>query len=183
MKKLCVVSLALAVILSMTAFAQYSSKQPAQKDQATQAPLKTIEGTVKVEGDKTTFVADRPQPFFLQVGPERINVRNVEDEPPPMSYRIALLQIENRAIRITHAERRETPIFSAVDKLHPKKVPIEPYRGLHIRYPKGKGGNLFNVHLFLPGHSMRRHNPKCLGVHSLHRLTLFHPHHRARSAT
>jgi hypothetical protein len=61
MKKLCVVSLAFAVILSMTAFAQYSSQEPAQKNQATQAPLKTIEGTVKVEGDKITFVADKDQ--------------------------------------------------------------------------------------------------------------------------
>jgi hypothetical protein len=61
MKKLCVVSLAFAVILNMTAFAQYSSKEPAQRDEATQAPLKSIEGTVKVEGDKITFVADNDQ--------------------------------------------------------------------------------------------------------------------------
>ena len=57
-KKRGVVSLAFAVILSMTAFAQYSSKELAQRDQATQAPLKSIEGTVKVEGDKITFVAE-----------------------------------------------------------------------------------------------------------------------------
>ena len=58
MKMLFMVTLALAVILSMTAFAQYSSKEPAQKDQATQAPLKSIDGAVKVDGDKITFVAE-----------------------------------------------------------------------------------------------------------------------------
>jgi hypothetical protein len=61
MKMLFMVTLALAVILSMTAFAQYSSKEPAQKDQAAQAPLKSIDGTVKIDGDKITFLADKDQ--------------------------------------------------------------------------------------------------------------------------
>src|ERR1700751_3813003 len=72
MKKLCVVSLAFAVILGMTAFAQYSSKEPAQKDQAAQAPLKSIEGTVKVEGDKVTFVADKDQKSWSVENPEAL---------------------------------------------------------------------------------------------------------------
>ena len=72
MKKLCVVTLALSVILSMTAFAQYSSKEPAQKDQAAQAPLKTIEGTVKVEGDKITFVADKDQKSWTVANPKAL---------------------------------------------------------------------------------------------------------------
>ncbi len=72
MKKLCVVTLALSVILSMTAFAQYSSKEPAQKDQAAQAPLKTIEGTVKVEGDKITFVADKDQKSWTVENPKAL---------------------------------------------------------------------------------------------------------------
>lgn len=72
MKKLCVVSLAFAVILSMTAFAQYSSKEPAQKDQAAQAPLKSIEGTVKGEGDKITFVADNDQKSWSVENPEAL---------------------------------------------------------------------------------------------------------------
>jgi hypothetical protein len=72
MKKLCVVSLAFAVILSMTAFAQYSSKEPAQKDQGAQAPLKSIEGTVKVEGDKITFVADKDQKSWSLENPEAL---------------------------------------------------------------------------------------------------------------
>src|SRR5713101_8674411 len=66
------VTLAFAVILSMTAFAQYSSKEPAQKDQADQAPLKRIEGTVKVEGDKITFVADKDQKSWTLENPEAL---------------------------------------------------------------------------------------------------------------
>src|SRR5260370_7496045 len=61
MKTLFMVILALPVILSKTAFAQYPSKEPAQKDQAAQVPLKSIDGTVKVDGDKIAFVADKDQ--------------------------------------------------------------------------------------------------------------------------
>jgi len=70
MKTLFLVILALAVMLSMTAFAQYPSKEPAQKDQAAQAPLKSIDGTVKVDGDKITFVADKDQKSWAVENPE-----------------------------------------------------------------------------------------------------------------
>ena len=72
MKTLFMVTLALAVILSMTAFAQYSSKEPAQKDQAAQAPLKSIDGTVKVDDDKITFVADKDQKSWAVENPEAL---------------------------------------------------------------------------------------------------------------
>ncbi|PYX50944.1 MAG: hypothetical protein DMG76_33375 [Acidobacteria bacterium] len=72
MKMLFMVTLALAVILSMTAFAQYSSKEPAQKDQAAQAPLKSVDGTVKVDGDKITFVADKDQKSWAVENPEAL---------------------------------------------------------------------------------------------------------------
>src|SRR6267154_4210887 len=72
MKTLFMVTLALAVILSMTAFAQYSSKEPAQKDQAAQALLKSIDGTVKVDGDKITFVADKDQKSWTVENPEAL---------------------------------------------------------------------------------------------------------------
>src|SRR5713101_8320957 len=72
MKTLFMVTLALAVILSMTAFAQYSSKEPAQKDQAAQALLKSIDGTVKVDGDKITFVADKDQKSWAVENPEAL---------------------------------------------------------------------------------------------------------------
>jgi len=72
MKMLLRFALALAVILSMTAFAQYSSKEPAQKDQAAQAPLQSIDGTVKVDGDKITFVADKDQKSWAVENPEAL---------------------------------------------------------------------------------------------------------------
>ncbi len=72
MKTLFMVTLALAVIVSMTAFAQYSSKEPVQKDQAAQAPLKSIDGTVKVDGDKITFVADKDQKSWAVENPEAL---------------------------------------------------------------------------------------------------------------
>ena len=65
MKTLFMVILALAVILSMTAFAQYPSKEPAQKDQA---PLKSIDD--KVDGEKITFVADKDQKSWAVENPE-----------------------------------------------------------------------------------------------------------------
>src|SRR6266581_9076427 len=72
MKMLFMVTLALAVIRSMTAFAQYSSTESSQKDQAAQAPLKSIDGTVKVDGDKITFVADKDQKSWAVENPEAL---------------------------------------------------------------------------------------------------------------
>src|SRR5258708_21577938 len=72
MKTLFMVTLTLAVILSMTAFAQYSSKEPAQKDQAAQALLKSIDGTVKVDGDKITFFADKDQKSLAVENPDAL---------------------------------------------------------------------------------------------------------------
>jgi hypothetical protein len=72
MKTLFATTLALAVIVSMTAVAQYESKTPAQTDQAAQAPLKSIAGMVKVEGDKITFVADKDQKSWAVENPEAL---------------------------------------------------------------------------------------------------------------
>lgn len=72
MKTLLVTTLALSVMLSMTAVAQYESKAPAQTDQAAQAPPKSIEGTVKAEGDKITFVADKDQKSWAVENPEAL---------------------------------------------------------------------------------------------------------------
>jgi hypothetical protein len=72
MKTLLMVILALTVILSMAGFAQYPSKEPAQKDQAAQAPLKSVDGTIKVDGDKITFVADKDQKSWAVDNPEAL---------------------------------------------------------------------------------------------------------------
>jgi hypothetical protein len=56
MKKLLVLLVGLAVILSISAVAQDASKDMGKTDKAAAAPLKELKGTVKAEGDKTTFV-------------------------------------------------------------------------------------------------------------------------------
>lgn len=72
MKKVLLATVAFVVMLNVTAFAQYSSTEPAQKDQAAQAPLKTIEGIVKLEGGKITFVADKDQKSWVVENPETL---------------------------------------------------------------------------------------------------------------
>jgi hypothetical protein len=64
-----VTALALSVTLSMTAAAQYESKAPPQTDQAAS---KSIEGTVKAEGDKITFVADKDQKSWAVDNPDAL---------------------------------------------------------------------------------------------------------------
>ena len=62
MKKILVCLLALTFTMSLTAFAQYSSNSQdnnmsqTQSDQTSaKAPLMTLKGTVKAEGDKVTL--------------------------------------------------------------------------------------------------------------------------------
>ena len=60
MKKLLTLVLGLAVMFSMTAFAQDASQnQPPMEKKSATAGTKTIKGTVKMEGDKLSFVADK----------------------------------------------------------------------------------------------------------------------------
>jgi hypothetical protein len=72
MKTLSLLTLALAITLSLTATAQYSSTTSQQQDQAVQAPVKSIEGTVKLEGDKLTFVADKDQKSWAVENPDAL---------------------------------------------------------------------------------------------------------------
>ena len=62
MKKLMVCLLAITFAMSLTAFAQQDNNNMSQTqtDQmAPKAPLMTLKGTVKMEGDKTVFVNDK----------------------------------------------------------------------------------------------------------------------------
>lgn len=42
--------------------------------------------------------------LFLQVCPDRIHVRYVEDQPPPVSHRMPVFQIEDGTISLFRAE-------------------------------------------------------------------------------
>jgi hypothetical protein len=73
MKKLMVCLLALTFAMSLTAFAQYDSNmKPAQADSGAKAPLMTLKGTVKADGDKYTFVNDKDGKSWDVINPETL---------------------------------------------------------------------------------------------------------------
>lgn len=74
MKKIMICLLALTFTMSLTAFAQYdTNKTQPQADQAgAKAPLMTLKGTVKAEGDKYTFVNDKDGKTYEVMNPEEL---------------------------------------------------------------------------------------------------------------
>jgi hypothetical protein len=71
MKKLLILALAVSVIFTVAGFAQETS-QDSGTAKAAPAPLKNIKGTVKADGDKLTFVADKDQKSWDVVNPEAL---------------------------------------------------------------------------------------------------------------
>lgn len=74
MKKLLVCVLAISLMVFGTvAFAQDMSQGSGQMDKAAPAaPLKNIKGTVKADGDKLTFVADKDMKSWDVINPEAL---------------------------------------------------------------------------------------------------------------
>jgi hypothetical protein len=73
MKKLWILVIAICVTFSMAAVAQDTAKScDMGKDKAAAAPLKTLKGTVKAEGDKITFVNDADQKSWEVMNPEKL---------------------------------------------------------------------------------------------------------------
>jgi len=71
MKKLLVAALALSIMMiGVSAIAQDTMQAPADKTAA--APLKTIKGTVKADGDKLTFVTDGDMKSWDVMNPETL---------------------------------------------------------------------------------------------------------------
>jgi hypothetical protein len=75
MKKVIVCLLALTFVMSITAFAQQDTMSQSTSDKAA-APLKTLKGTVKVEGDKITFVSDKDQKSWDVMNPEELKAHD-----------------------------------------------------------------------------------------------------------
>lgn len=71
MKRLLVIVLGLAVVLSISAFAQDNMGMSKDKDAAA-APLKSLKGTIKAEGDKYTFVGDKDKKSWEVQNPEAL---------------------------------------------------------------------------------------------------------------
>jgi hypothetical protein len=71
MKKLMILVLALAVVGNVAAFAQGTQQDSSMGDSA-KAPLKSIKGTIKADGDKVSFVADSDQKTWDIMNPEAV---------------------------------------------------------------------------------------------------------------
>jgi hypothetical protein len=72
MKKLLVVVLGLAVVLSISAFAQDNAGMGKSDKASAAAPLKNLKGTIKAEGDKYTFVTDKDKKSWEVMNPETL---------------------------------------------------------------------------------------------------------------
>lgn len=71
-KKLLVVALGLLVALAVASVAQENAGQSEASGKAAAAPLKTLKGTVKADGDKVSFVDDADQKSWDVVNPETL---------------------------------------------------------------------------------------------------------------
>jgi hypothetical protein len=76
MKKVMVCLLALTFVMSITAFAQDTMSQSPSDKSAAAAPLKMLKGTVKVDGDKVTFVSDKDQKSWDVMNPEELKAHD-----------------------------------------------------------------------------------------------------------
>jgi hypothetical protein len=73
MKKVMVCLLALTFVMGVTAFAQQDTMSQTPSDQAAaKAPLMSLKGTVKTEGDKVTFVNDKDGKSWEVMNPEEL---------------------------------------------------------------------------------------------------------------
>ena len=72
MKKLLVLALAMSVMCTVVAFAQPMAPVSGQSDKAMAPQLMTIQGTVKSDGGKITFVADSDMKSWDVINPETL---------------------------------------------------------------------------------------------------------------
>jgi hypothetical protein len=76
MKKLMVCMLALTFLMGVTsAFAQQDTMAPMDKT-STKAPLMTLKGTVKADGDKVSFVSDKDGKSWDVMNPEELKAHD-----------------------------------------------------------------------------------------------------------
>jgi hypothetical protein len=73
MKKLFIPVLAVCLMFSLTAVAQDTPAKPDDASKpATAAPLQTLKGTVKADGDKITLVSDTDQKAWDVMNPDTL---------------------------------------------------------------------------------------------------------------
>jgi hypothetical protein len=76
MKKVMVCLLALTFVMGVTAFAQQDSMSQPSDQAAAKAPLMTLKGTVKAEGDKVQFVSDKDGKSWDVMNPEELKAHD-----------------------------------------------------------------------------------------------------------
>ena len=72
MKKVMVCLLAVTFLMSMCAFAQQDTMAKSSDQTSAKAPLLTLKGTVKAEGDKVTFVNDKDGKSWDVMNPDEL---------------------------------------------------------------------------------------------------------------
>jgi hypothetical protein len=60
--------------------------------------------------------------------PEGVHIRDIEDQPPPVSRCFTLFQIEDRRLRVSCAQGRETCALPTIKKLHAQNISVKPHR-------------------------------------------------------
>ena len=76
MKKVMVCLLALTFVMGVTAFAQQDSMSQPSDQMAAKAPLMTLKGTVKADGDKVQFVNDKDGKSWDVMNPEELKAHD-----------------------------------------------------------------------------------------------------------
>jgi hypothetical protein len=72
MRRLMVCVLALTFLMGVTAFAQQDSMSMPADQASAKAPLMTLKGTVKTEGDKVMFVSDKDGKSWDVMNPDEL---------------------------------------------------------------------------------------------------------------
>ena len=76
MKKVMLGLLALTFMVGVSAFAQNDTMAPSADQKAAKAPLMTLKGTVKAEGDKVMFVNDKDGKSWDVMNPEELKAHD-----------------------------------------------------------------------------------------------------------
>jgi len=72
MRKLLLLAMAVCVMFGTLALAQDNAASSGGSDKAAAAPLKSLKGTIKTEGDKTVFVSDKDQKSWEIINPDAV---------------------------------------------------------------------------------------------------------------
>src|SRR5260370_17198681 len=81
---------------------------------------------------------------FLQMSPDCVHIRDVENQPPPASHPVALFQIEHRRLCVLCAQRRETRALSTIEKVHAYNISIKPPGLILVHNPQNNTAHPFN---------------------------------------